>query len=49
VALLVLASAAVLLMGRLGPGGAGGEAAAAAKVKGDPNAPVTVEEWGDFQ
>lgn len=47
VVLALAGAAAVLLLGQ--PSGPGAEVAGRDNVKGDPSAPVEVEEWGDFQ
>jgi hypothetical protein len=50
-ALAVLAAAALILLGQSGQGGGERPASlpSSGNVLGDPNAPVMVDEWGDFQ
>jgi hypothetical protein len=46
---VVLALVALLWLARAAAPAVVPEAVAAAKVKGDPTAPIEIEEWGDFQ
>jgi hypothetical protein len=47
--IVVLALVALLWLARAAPPAVVPGAVAAAKVQGDPTAPIEIEEWGDFQ
>lgn len=48
-AVAVIVVAGLIMLSQSGPGRRTTTVASSGKIKGDPNAPVTIEEWGDFQ